>query len=146
MGCCTDHIQDADAENGADLPYLQTQPWQLLRLAAGRNAWEKGLQQDEKSSLRSAFVQNRVSLPAAGGWVREGELRKSFVPKLFWCRHIGFREELKREQGGAVELLPHLPSLQGGPVATSLCSTPGVLCLPAPFPRVPALAGNVISS
>lgn len=114
MGCCTAHIRDADAENGADLPYLQTQPWQLLHSAAGRNAWEKGLQQDEKSSLRSAFVQNRVSLPAAGGWVREGELRKGFVPKLFWCQHIGFREELKREQGGASGSCLTCPRFRGG--------------------------------
>lgn len=39
----------ADAEHGADLPYLQKQPRQLLSSAAGRNAWKTDSRGMEKA-------------------------------------------------------------------------------------------------
>lgn len=124
---------------GPSLPYLQKQPWQLLRLAAGRNACKKGssIAWKKTRSMRSAFVQNRVLLLAAGGWVREGGLRKGFVLKLFWCRHIDFIEEEKGERGGVLGSCLACPRCRWELAATSPCSTPGVPMLPCLLPEGP---------
>lgn len=97
--------------------------------------------------MSSAFVQSRVLLPAAGGWVREGEPRKGFVPKIILVSAHRFQRRAEKRAGGASGSCLTCPRCERGGSREGACVHIPVcrVSLP-PFPRVPALAGNVISS
>lgn len=146
MGCCTAQIRDADAEDGADLPYFRS----------GRGSSWLGYREEclgKGTSVRGKKLRE-LSLCAeqgvAAGSRRMGQRSRAeegFCAKIILVSAHRFQRRAEKRAGGASGSCLTCPRCERGGSREGACVHIPVcrVSLP-PFPRVPALAGNVISS